>query len=44
MDRKGGEIMKNMGKLTILMVAVVAIGIFALPSVMSVRYRTAYIQ
>jgi hypothetical protein len=28
--------MKNMGKLTILMVAVVAIGIFALPSVMSV--------
>ena len=37
MDRKGGEKkMKNMGKLTILMVAVVAIGIFALPSVMSV--------
>ncbi len=28
--------MKNMGKLTIVMVAVVAIGIFALPSVMSV--------
>lgn len=36
MDRKGGERMKNTGKLTILMIAVVALGIFALPSVMSV--------
>ncbi len=36
MDRKGGEIMKNTGKLTIIMVAVVAIGVFSLPSVLSV--------
>jgi hypothetical protein len=36
MDRKGGERMKNTGKLSIMMVAVVAIGIFALPSVLSV--------
>lgn len=35
-DRKGGEKMKLTGKITMLMIAVVAIGVFAMPSVMSV--------
>jgi hypothetical protein len=45
MDRKGGEKEMKMTKLTIFMLAVVAIGIFALPSTLSVgvgqhKFRT----